>query len=93
VAWKYWKISDPISPDMVCAREGTKSSCKGDSGGPLIVKGTNAAQDVQVGIVSWGWPCDCTEDLPAVYCRVAFDSDWIASNIAEWTSVARESIA
>lgn len=34
--------------------------CSGDSGGPLIVDGGRAANDRQVGIVSWG-PANCGE--------------------------------
>lgn len=31
-----------------------EDACQGDSGGPLIIRGATAAQDNQVGIVSWG---------------------------------------
>lgn len=27
--------------------------CKGDSGGPLLVRGADASKDYQIGIVSW----------------------------------------
>ena len=42
---------------MMCAGGnwpvGDKGFCPGDSGGPLIVKGANWAQDVQIGSVSF----------------------------------------
>jgi len=36
---------------QICAGvpEGGKDACQGDSGGPLIIRGTSAAEDVQVG--------------------------------------------
>lgn len=46
-----------ITDDMLCAAEINKGSCQGDSGGPLVVLGETAADDVQVGIVAWGFGC------------------------------------
>lgn len=46
-----------ITDDMLCAAEINKGSCQGDSGGPLVILGETAADDVQVGIVSWGYGC------------------------------------
>ena len=43
-----------ITSDMMCAASKNKDACSGDSGGPLIIPGNSAAQDLQVGIVSWG---------------------------------------
>ena len=43
-----------ITDDMMCAASKGKDACSGDSGGPLIIQGNSAAQDLQVGIVSWG---------------------------------------
>jgi len=54
----------------VCARDPTKqrSDCNGDSGGPIIKRGNNPSQDVQVALVSWG-PRDCLSG-PSVYAKV-----------------------
>ena len=53
---------------------------RGDSGGPLFLKGENAGADVQVGVVSWG-PGGCASGRPAVYSRISSVSDWIEREI------------
>jgi len=59
------------------------NSCNGDSGGPLIVDGGDASNDLQVGIVSWG-PRTCFGNA-AVYSRVSWAYDWIEQTMAdEW---------
>lgn len=40
---------------MLCAQGPNKDSCQGDSGGPLVIPGDIGAEDVQVGVVSWGF--------------------------------------
>ncbi|XP_045460653.1 coagulation factor X-like [Harmonia axyridis] len=47
-----------------------KNSCKGDSGGPLIIG------DILYGIVSYG-DTDCTIGIPAVYTKIPAVVDWI----------------
>lgn len=59
-----------ITGRMICASRVGKSSCHGDSGGPLIIKGVDGSADIQVGIVSWGVAC-AKMLLPAVYSRVS----------------------
>jgi trypsin len=49
--------NEVIASTMICAASPSKDSCQGDSGGPLILKGSSAATDIQVGIVSWGYGC------------------------------------
>ncbi|XP_012529672.3 trypsin-1 [Monomorium pharaonis] len=51
----------------------SQGSCKGDSGGPLIVNGK------LVGLVSWAKGCSLT-DYPTVYTRVPSYIDWIKEN-------------
>ena len=49
-----------ITSDMICAASKNKDACSGDSGGPLIIPGNSPAQDLVVGVVSWGecpWEC------------------------------------
>lgn len=81
-------MGDALSENMICAgiRSGKKTSCSGDSGGPLMVRGGDGSW-VQVGIVSWGRePMDATdrcghEDLYSVYTRVSQYFDWIAAHV------------
>ena len=70
------------NPNHVCAGSG-KNTCQGDSGGPLLIKGRNAANDVQVGIVSFGEP-GCGR-FPGVYTRVSKYSKWIDSNVCAYS--------
>jgi len=64
-----------ISEHMVCAGEGSKSACLGDSGGPLMVRSTEGGGQgwEQIGIVSWGYGCVGL----TVYTRVNEFEDWI----------------
>lgn len=41
----------------ICASAPGKDSCQGDSGGPLIVGDDDPANDLQVGVVSFGFGC------------------------------------
>ncbi|XP_033221043.1 chymotrypsin-1-like [Belonocnema kinseyi] len=50
-----------------------EGACHGDSGGPLV------ADDVQIGIVSWGKPC--AKGQPDVFTRVYSYMDWINEHI------------
>jgi secreted trypsin-like serine protease len=45
-----------VTKEMICAKGyNLTGSCRGDSGGPLIIPGnSNSEFDVQVGVVSWG---------------------------------------
>lgn len=70
------------SQTMVCAgyTEGTKDSCFGDSGGPLMVPGSGGL--VQVGVVSWGNRCALPTQY-GVYSRVADTTlyDWLQAKL------------
>jgi hypothetical protein len=63
-----------INDNVICAAHPMRSTCRGDSGGPLIL--TNGAPAL-VGIVSWGKK-QCTGDgQPAVFTSIASYYDWI----------------
>src|SRR5258705_528540 len=68
---------------MVCAGElyGTKDSCSGDSGGPLMVPDAQGTL-VQAGTVSWGFACGVPTQY-GVYGRIGADPlhAWIPPRI------------
>ena len=67
-----------ISSVMVCAGQGGRDSCEGDSGGPLAVR--NGTGWVQIGVVSWGYSCG-DPGYPGVYSEVAAVRPWILANL------------
>ncbi|GAB4817433.1 hypothetical protein N2152v2_004479 [Parachlorella kessleri] len=80
-----------VDPDtMICVgwlgQNGGASSCKGDSGGPMVyVPGSldNTSSHVQVGIISWsGESCGTAAD-PDVDTKVATYYDWVRQAISE----------
>lgn len=77
-------VYTPMTDSMLCAASEGKDSCQGDSGGPLIVKGVNASTDFQVGVVSYGQGCACS-DYPGVYARVSEQIVWIQEQIINGT--------
>mmetsp|Transcript_18360 Transcript_18360/g.51177 ORF Transcript_18360/g.51177 Transcript_18360/m.51177 type:complete len:419 (-) Transcript_18360:1627-2883(-) len=62
-------LDGDLYDDMMCAGSDGRDSCYGDSGSPLVFTGANEGEDVQVGLVSWGYECAGT--LPGVYCRLS----------------------
>ncbi|XP_071637582.1 chymotrypsin-2-like [Temnothorax longispinosus] len=71
----YDRMMYDIYDTHICAYDPNvnRGSCKGDSGGPLIVNGK------LVGLVSWAKACSLT-DYPTVYTRVPSYIDWIKKN-------------
>ncbi len=80
-------LGDSLSENMICAgvASGERTSCNGDSGGPLMVKQADGRW-IQVGLVSWGriplsggngQRCGQPE-LYGVYTRLSNYHDWIA---------------
>lgn len=56
------------------------ATCRGDSGGPLIVRRADGTP-VQAGIISWGSE-SCDAHVPQAYTRVAAHAGWIERQIA-----------
>jgi secreted trypsin-like serine protease len=81
-------MGEVLSPNMICAGipSGERTSCNGDSGGPLLVRQPDGSW-LQVGIVSWGRePANAQtrcahENLYSVYTRVSNYFDWIARHV------------
>ncbi|KAG7379737.1 hypothetical protein PHYPSEUDO_008231 [Phytophthora pseudosyringae] len=63
------KYRNRVTEGMLCAGNGNgKDSCNGDSGGPLL------ANDVLIGLVSWGGKCGTKA---GVYTRLTYVMDYI----------------
>ncbi len=81
-------IGNALTDNMICAgvASGERSSCNGDSGGPLMMRRADGGW-IQVGIVSWGkMPLGAQSScgLPSlygVYTRVSNYFDWIGTTI------------
>lgn len=71
-----------ISGAMICTFAIGKDSCQKDSGGPLIMRGTDASTDVQVGVASWGISC-ASNVFPGVSARVSSVYSWIEDTVCE----------
>eukprot|EP01024_Parvocaulis_polyphysoides_P075188 TRINITY_DN970_c0_g1_i7.p1 TRINITY_DN970_c0_g1~~TRINITY_DN970_c0_g1_i7.p1 ORF type:complete len:323 (-),score=18.45 TRINITY_DN970_c0_g1_i7:238-1185(-) len=71
---------------MLCAYNLMADSCRGDSGGPVVIKGGSPKDDILVGIVSWGPSTQCKHELspqaPIVLARVSYFSEWIDTTLA-----------
>lgn len=68
----------PLQDYQMCTSGANKkSSCSGDSGGPLAIKVDDYS--LQIGIVSFGAPT-CQTLYPAGFSRVNFFKDWIDVN-------------
>jgi secreted trypsin-like serine protease len=84
----YWGII--VDQSMICAgaSSGGKGACKGDSGGPLIIRGSSASQDIQVGIVSFGSSKGCSiVNYPSVFTRVSYFKQWVQDLICLYSTV------
>ncbi|GFY73834.1 proclotting enzyme [Trichonephila inaurata madagascariensis] len=73
----------PITSANVCAGDGDKDACRGDSGGPLMLAHTDG-KFYLVGIVSFGKKC-ADPGVPGVYCRISHFLDWIEQQVESTT--------
>ncbi|KAJ8972755.1 hypothetical protein NQ314_000047 [Rhamnusium bicolor] len=73
-------LADLIVPSHLCiSGVGTVGTCRGDSGGPLLVDG------VQVGITSFGF-INCTAAMPSMFTRITEFNDWILEHAIDGSS-------
>lgn len=83
-------IGNFLTDNMICAgvTSGARSSCNGDSGGPLMIRREDGGW-LQVGVVSWGRaPLGSDQrcghpQLYAVYTRLSNYFDWIGETIRQ----------
>lgn len=73
-----------VTLNMICAgyEQGGEDSCKGDSGGPLMIFSEQDAAWVQAGVVSWGEGC-AEPNHYGVYTHLSNFYEWIESNISQ----------
>ena len=73
-----WWNSHQLTSGMICTKnKGVESTCKGDSGGPLILpKSSTDDTAVVVGITSFG-PGGCSGLGPTVFTEVKNYLNWI----------------
>ncbi|GBL87547.1 Proclotting enzyme [Araneus ventricosus] len=69
----------PITGANVCAGDGDKDACRGDSGGPLMLAHTDG-RFYLIGIVSFGKKC-AEPGVPGVYARTSHFLDWIEQQV------------
>jgi len=80
-----------INNDMVCAGQGRRDSCAGDSGGPMLSDFYDGRWSV-IGIVSFGVDC-ASERHPGVYTRVDRYLNWIERQIGDRSSQRNQDIS
>ncbi|XP_045528450.1 serine protease easter-like [Pieris brassicae] len=79
-----WNETMKTMKNQFCAGESGKDSCKGDSGGPFMIKDIykDVSRYVQYGVVSHG-PPRCGSDTPGFYTDVRKYINWILDNITD----------
>ena len=68
-----------IGDTKMCAGDGTRDTCNGDSGGALLASSVGGVWSV-VGVTSFGVDC-ARQDFPGVYTRVDKYLPWIRQNM------------
>jgi secreted trypsin-like serine protease len=69
---------------MICASEGIKGPCAGDSGGPVVYKtNVNDTHYTAIGLVSFGLAESCGETSIDVFTKIPTYLRWISENMPE----------
>ena len=67
-----------VTPSNLCiSGEGGRSTCSGDSGGPLLLQSETSGLYKQVGVTSFGSLPSCQSGIAAGFTRVASYLQWI----------------
>lgn len=69
-----------IPSEHICAAAPGRDSCQGDSGGPLTVHPYEGAEEVEVGLVAFGYGC-AYPGYPGVYTRLSTYESWIRATV------------
>ncbi|XP_039314082.1 trypsin-1 [Solenopsis invicta] len=77
----YTDFNMNVTSNMLCAGNGEKDACKGDSGGALVTLVDKGK--VQIGIVSYGAKCGIGLTIPGLYTRVSAMRQWITEKMRE----------
>ncbi|XP_002134820.1 brachyurin [Drosophila pseudoobscura] len=68
-----------VKPTNICMdTTGGRSTCTGDSGGPLIYHDPLQNADILIGVTSYGKKSGCTKGYPSVFTRITAYLGWIA---------------
>jgi len=74
-------VFQPITERIMCASQKEKGVCFGDDGGPLILKGNNATEDVLIGVASSNVVCSTL--WSNIFSRVGSVVSWIMENVED----------
>jgi secreted trypsin-like serine protease len=76
-----WKVHE----SEICASEGIKGACYGDSGGPLFI--LSGSKYIQIGIVARTTASyDCIQPkMPQIFTSTAYFAKWIDENICKFS--------
>jgi len=81
--WRSRKDLGTLTRQHICTSaslEPSLSPTRGDSGGGLIIKGEAATDDVQIGVISFGYSKkSSSRRIPTVHSDVGSSIDWITS--------------
>jgi trypsin len=83
-----------ISKDAnICAgaSAGGRGTCRGDSGGPLLILGSTALEDLQVGLTSFSTSICALFKYPDVFTRLSHYTEWIHDNVCQYSSMKSKS--
>ena len=82
---KYCNKQSRVSPTKQLCAGGQESACKGDSGGPLMIRDMKTTGSrrrwIQIGTVSFGLPECVVQGAPSVYENVRYRLEWILDHL------------